>query len=165
MSAVPEPDPDAPLRPILLDGRAPGPGEPAVRLPLPHPLPLCDRDLRGVRAAARRPRRRPVLGLPPCRDDRAQGRGRPRERRAGAVGGLVTAPRRIGGLSEVIGALPRASFVDAYGTLHDGRVTLPFVAEALVRARAAGRTVVIVTNSPQRVGGMVAADGERRLSA
>ena len=49
----------------------------------------------------------------------------------------------------------RVLLVDAYGTLHDGRVTLPFVAEALVRARAAGRTVVIVTNSPQRTGGMV----------
>ena len=62
--------------------------------------------------------------------------------------------RRIDRLAQVIDAY-RVLFVDAYGTLHDGRVTLPFVAEALTRARAAGRIVVIVTNSPQRVSGMV----------
>ena len=62
--------------------------------------------------------------------------------------------RRIDRLAQVIDAY-RVLFVDAYGTLHDGRVTLPFVAEALTRARAAGRNVVIVTNSPQRVSGMV----------
>ncbi len=49
MSAVPEPDPDAPLRPILLRGRAARPGQSAVRLPLPHPLPLRDRALRDRR--------------------------------------------------------------------------------------------------------------------
>lgn len=62
--------------------------------------------------------------------------------------------RRIGGLSEVI-ARYRVALVDAHGTLHDGRATLPFVAEAMTRARAAGCVVVIVTNSPQRTDGMV----------
>jgi HAD superfamily hydrolase (TIGR01459 family) len=62
--------------------------------------------------------------------------------------------RRIEGLSDVIDAY-RVLLVDAYGTLHDGRVTLPFVIEAMQRARSAGRIVVVVTNSPQRVAGMV----------
>lgn len=62
--------------------------------------------------------------------------------------------RWIGGLSEVIAGY-RLLLVDAYGTLHDGRTTLPFVAEAMVQARAAGAVVVIVTNSPQRTDGMV----------
>lgn len=62
--------------------------------------------------------------------------------------------RRIEGISEVIERY-RVLLVDAFGTLHDGRVTLPFVADAMRRTRAAGRIVVVVTNSPQRVAGMV----------
>jgi HAD superfamily hydrolase (TIGR01459 family) len=65
----------------------------------------------------------------------------------------------IGGLGEVIDRY-RVLMVDACGTLHDGRVTLPFAAETMLQARAAGRLVVIVTNSPQRTDGM-----ERRMAS
>ena len=45
-------------------GRRAEPGEPALGLPLPHPLPARDRDLLAGRAAARRLRRRPLGRLP-----------------------------------------------------------------------------------------------------
>jgi HAD superfamily hydrolase (TIGR01459 family) len=60
--------------------------------------------------------------------------------------------RRIAGLGDVI---ERYSVVltDAYGVLHDGYKVFPGVNEALQRARAAGKKVVVVTNSPQRIEG------------
>ncbi len=58
-------------------GRRAEPGEPAGGLPLPHALPVRDRGLLGSRAAARRPRRRPLGRLPP-----------PARRPHGAAGGL-----------------------------------------------------------------------------
>ena len=62
--------------------------------------------------------------------------------------------RRIAGLGEVIERY-KVLLIDAYGVIHDGRRVFPAVNDALRRARAAGRRVVVVTNSPQRVAGMV----------
>jgi HAD superfamily hydrolase (TIGR01459 family) len=45
----------------------------------------------------------------------------------------------------------RTWFVDAYGVLHDGTTAFPGVVEALTHAQRAGVTVVIVTNSGQRI--------------
>lgn len=44
----------------------------------------------------------------------------------------------------------RALFVDAYGVLYDGAASFPGAPEALLRARAAGLAVCIVTNSASR---------------
>ena len=57
MSAVPGARPRRAAAPDPARRRAPGSGEPAVRLPLPHPLPPRHRHLRGGRAPARGPRR------------------------------------------------------------------------------------------------------------
>ena len=46
-------------------GRRPEPGQPALGLPLPHPLPLRDRDLLRGRAGAGRLRQRALGRLPP----------------------------------------------------------------------------------------------------
>ena len=62
--------------------------------------------------------------------------------------------KRIAGLSDVIDRY-KVLLIDAYGVIHDGRKVFAPVNDALRRARAAGRTVVVVTNSPQRVAGMV----------
>ncbi|MBP7002929.1 TIGR01459 family HAD-type hydrolase [Amaricoccus sp.] len=62
--------------------------------------------------------------------------------------------RRIDGIAGIV-ARYRLLLVDACGTLHDGRATLPMTAEAMLRAREAGCVVVILTNSPQRTDGMV----------
>ena len=62
-------------------GRAARSGQPAVRLPLPHPLPLCDRPLRGGRARRSRPRRRASSRPATMPRPRAQGRRRLRQRR------------------------------------------------------------------------------------
>jgi HAD superfamily hydrolase (TIGR01459 family) len=62
--------------------------------------------------------------------------------------------QRISGLGEVIERY-KVLLIDAYGVIHDGRKVFPLVNDALRRARAAGRTVVVVTNSPQRIVGMV----------
>jgi ribonucleotide monophosphatase NagD (HAD superfamily) len=47
-------------------------------------------------------------------------------------------------------------FVDAYGVLHDGSAAFPGAVEALTLARRAGVTIVIVTNSGQRVDAVAA---------
>ena len=60
--------------------------------------------------------------------------------------------RRVAGLGEVIdryGVL----LVDSYGVLHDGYRVFSGVNHALRRARALGKVVVVVTNSPQRIEG------------
>ncbi len=46
-------------------GRPAEPGEPAGGLPVPHPLPVRDRDLLRGRARARPPRQRALGGVPP----------------------------------------------------------------------------------------------------
>ena len=53
LSAVPIPDPraNARARADRARGRRAEPGQPAAGLPLPHPLPVRDRDLLGGRAA------------------------------------------------------------------------------------------------------------------
>ena len=86
MSAVPEPDPDAPLRPILLRGRAPRSLQSALRLPLPHALPLRDRPLRGRGSAAARAVGGALRRLPLFRDAAAEGRARPCARGRKAAG-------------------------------------------------------------------------------
>ena len=59
-------------------------------------------------------------------------------------------PRRITGIREIAYEF-RAWFVDVYGVLHDGSSAFPGVIDALARLRQRGATVVIVTNSAQRV--------------
>ncbi|HKP26311.1 MAG TPA: TIGR01459 family HAD-type hydrolase [Dongiaceae bacterium] len=62
---------------------------------------------------------------------------------------------RVAGVRE-IAARFRTWFVDAYGVLHDGAAAFPGAVEALTLARQAGVTVVIVTNSAQRVDAVAA---------
>jgi HAD superfamily hydrolase (TIGR01459 family) len=62
---------------------------------------------------------------------------------------------RIPGVREIAERY-RTWFVDAYGVLHDGATAFPGVVEALTLARRAGVTVVIVTNSGQRVDAVAA---------
>src|SRR5688572_7205931 len=57
---------------------------------------------------------------------------------------------RIAGVREIADRY-RTWFVDAYGVLHDGSTAFPGVVDALVLAQRAGVTVVIVTNSGQRI--------------
>ena len=68
-------------------------------------------------------------------------------------------PIRIAGVREIADCF-RTWFVDAYGVLHDGSAAFPGVIEALARVRQAGSTIVIVTNSAQRIDAVAA-----RLSA
>jgi HAD superfamily hydrolase (TIGR01459 family) len=70
-----------------------------------------------------------------------------------------SAPIRIAGIREIADRF-RTWFVDAYGVLHDGSAAFPGVIEALARVRQAGSTIVIVTNSAQRIDAVAA-----RLSA
>ena len=62
--------------------------------------------------------------------------------------------RPITGLGDVFDRY-KVILTDAYGVLHDGRRVFPGVNEALQRARAAGKIVIVVTNSPQRIEGTV----------
>ena len=62
---------------------------------------------------------------------------------------------RIAGVREIAECY-RTWFVDAYGVLHDGSAAFPGVVEALILARRTGVTVVIVTNSGQRVDAVAA---------
>jgi len=62
---------------------------------------------------------------------------------------------RIAGVREIAERY-RTWFVDAYGVLHDGSAAFPGVVEALILARRTGVTVVIVTNSGQRVDAVAA---------
>ena len=62
---------------------------------------------------------------------------------------------RIAGVREIAERY-RTWFVDAYGVLHDGSAAFPGVVEALILARRAGVTVVIVTNSGQRIDAVAA---------
>jgi HAD superfamily hydrolase (TIGR01459 family) len=60
----------------------------------------------------------------------------------------------IAGLGDVIDRY-RVILTDAYGVLHDGRKVFPGVNESLQRARTVGKTVTVVTNSPQRIEGTI----------
>lgn len=55
----------------------------------------------------------------------------------------------LGGLSEIASQY-RVLLVDAWGTLHDGHTVFDGVNATMIRARAAGLVVVVVTNSPRR---------------
>ena len=94
LGAIPIPDPKE-NRARTRDGRrrrAAEPDQPAVGLPLPHPLPARHRDLPARRAAADRVRRRPPRGLPP---PAARDRGGDRRRdRARTPARSAPAPRR-----------------------------------------------------------------------
>ena len=72
LSAVPIPDPrqNAAREPLVLEGDV-EPGESARGLSLLYLLPVCDLDLLGGRAAARRPRPRPLGRLPSSSRSRA----------------------------------------------------------------------------------------------
>ena len=80
MSAVPEPDPDAPLRPILLEGERPDPANPPsgcrFRTRCRYATDLCAAEVPPLRELSERAHR----GLPLCRDAAAQGRARPAPR-------------------------------------------------------------------------------------
>lgn len=65
----------------------------------------------------------------------------------------MTDIRKIGGLSEVAGSYA-AIFCDVWGVLHDGEVKSPSAEAALAAARASGRTVVLLTNSPRPSAGV-----------
>ena len=56
LSAIPSPDPTKAAAPPDTEGRHSEPGQPAVGLCIPHPLPLCDRRLRRRRAGVARDR-------------------------------------------------------------------------------------------------------------
>ena len=81
LSAVPIPDPkaNAAREPLVARGRRPEPGRSALRLPVPHPLPVGDRDL-----LARRSRPSPNTG---------QARRPPVITRATSTSGRSPAPR------------------------------------------------------------------------
>ncbi len=57
-------------------------------------------------------------------------------------------PPRVGGLAD-IAADYRFILCDAWGVLHNGLTVYPAAAEALVRARAAGVGVFVLTNAPR----------------
>jgi HAD superfamily hydrolase (TIGR01459 family) len=59
-------------------------------------------------------------------------------------------PRAITGVREIASNF-RTWFVDVYGVLHDGGDAFPGAVDTLVRVRDGGGTVIIVTNSAQRV--------------
>jgi HAD superfamily hydrolase (TIGR01459 family) len=59
-------------------------------------------------------------------------------------------PRQMAGIGEIADRF-RAWFVDVYGVLHDGSYAFPGVVDALTRLRQSGATIVIVTNSAQRI--------------
>lgn len=62
---------------------------------------------------------------------------------------------RISGVREIAERY-RTWFVDAYGVLHDGSAAFTGVVEALLLARRTGVTIVIVTNSGQRIDAVAA---------
>jgi ribonucleotide monophosphatase NagD (HAD superfamily) len=45
--------------------------------------------------------------------------------------------------------------LDQFGVLHDGRTPYPRAAEAVARLHAAGKAVVVVSNSSRRAGGAI----------
>lgn len=61
--------------------------------------------------------------------------------------------RRVSGLAEIVDRY-KLLLIDAYGVIHDGRRVFPEVNYALRRARKDGKTVIVVTNSPQRIEGV-----------
>ena len=67
-------------------------------------------------------------------------------------------PRLIAGLSDIAHHY-EGFFIDQWGVLHDGRALFPGVAETLARLHAAGKRVVLLSNSGRR-----AAYNDRRLA-
>jgi HAD superfamily hydrolase (TIGR01459 family) len=59
-------------------------------------------------------------------------------------------PRAIEGIREIAGSFC-TWLVDVYGVLHDGAAVFPGVVETLARVRDGSGTIIIVTNSAQRV--------------
>jgi ribonucleotide monophosphatase NagD (HAD superfamily) len=57
-------------------------------------------------------------------------------------------PPRIRGLSDIASSY-RFILCDAWGVLHNGLEAYPAAGEALVRARAAGIGVFVLTNAPR----------------
>ncbi len=57
-------------------------------------------------------------------------------------------PPRVGGLSDLAGDY-RFVLCDAWGVLHNGIRAYPAAVDALKRARAAGLTVLVLTNAPR----------------
>ncbi len=63
-------------------------------------------------------------------------------------------PRRLASLLEVTAEYD-AVFCDVWGVVHDGVAKFAAAEEALVRFRATGRKVVLVTNSPRSAGSVI----------
>jgi len=57
--------------------------------------------------------------------------------------------RRIAGLREIAGAFD-VFFLDQFGVLHDGAEPYPGVIDALRESKAAGKTLVVISNSGKR---------------
>lgn len=71
----------------------------------------------------------------------------------------MSAPRAIAGLEALV-ERHDVFFVDQFGVLHDGTAPYPGAVDALVRLKAEGKTVVLLSNSGKR-----AAPNETRLVA
>ncbi|MBP0616702.1 TIGR01459 family HAD-type hydrolase [Jiella mangrovi] len=65
------------------------------------------------------------------------------------------APRRIAHLAEIAGGYD-AILCDIWGVVHDGLAKHAAAERALADARAAGATVVLITNAPRQAAGVVA---------
>ena len=88
LAAIPRPDPHRDTAPPGGRRRRAEPDEPAVRLPLPHALPVRDRPLPGGDAGAGAVARRPPDRVPP-RGGTAGGRTRRRRATCRPVGGAA----------------------------------------------------------------------------
>jgi len=60
----------------------------------------------------------------------------------------MSAPRLIAGLSEVASRYD-ALFCDVWGVVHNGRESFPAACEALLRFKAAGKLVLLLSNAPR----------------
>ena len=84
----------------------------------------------------------------------AAGAGSPANGR-GAIFAMNSLPPVIARLDDVSGSYSTI-LCDVWGVVHNGVRSFPPACEALVRARAQGRAVVLVTNSPRPSAGVIA---------
>jgi HAD superfamily hydrolase (TIGR01459 family) len=65
----------------------------------------------------------------------------------------VTLPR-LSGIGELAGRYD-GFLLDLWGVLHDGREPMPGAVDALARLKRAGKRIVILSNAPRRVSGVI----------